>query len=170
VNDSNTGIKLLAAIVGFWIIMRAVNKDKQQKTLANYLGAKTVTDTAATAAVTPGSAGSTALAAMSPQQASVHQLLPTLQQLAAQHGWSGPQIADWEQVINIESGGSLTATNRSSGAYGIAQFIQGPSEYAQYGGSANTVQGQLTAMANYIAQRYGTPAGALAHEHSAGWY
>jgi len=90
--------------------------------------------------------------------------------IAKSKGWGASQITAWLGVIARESGGSLTATNPSSGAYGIAQFINGPSEYAVYGGNSTTVPGQLTAMANYIEQRYGTPANALAHENTFGWY
>ena len=85
---------------------------------------------------------------------------------AARH-WN---VSDWLKVISRESGGSMTAKNPSSGAYGIAKFIQGPSEYAKYGGNVNTLSGQLTAMANYIAGRYGNPTNAWGHELSAGWY
>jgi hypothetical protein len=69
-----------------------------------------------------------------------------------------------------ESGWSPVAHNASSGAYGIAQFINGPSEYYQYGGNPNTVAGQVLAFFNYIRQRYGSPAGAWAHEMNYGWY
>jgi hypothetical protein len=69
-----------------------------------------------------------------------------------------------------EAGYSLTAKNPSSGAYGMAQFINGASEYAQYGGNASTAAGQAKAMVAYIAQRYGTPEKAWAHEQSYGWY
>jgi len=93
-----------------------------------------------------------------------------LQSIGAHHGWTEQQLQDWWQVIKIESGGRLNAQNPSSSAYGIAQFISGASEYASYGGNSTSVTGQLTAMANYIAQRYGSPTEALAHEHSAGWY
>lgn len=93
-----------------------------------------------------------------------------LASIGSAFGWTGSQISDWMGVINKESGGRLTAQNPTSNAYGIAQFINGPSEYYSYGGNPNTTQGQLTAMANYIKQRYGTPSAALAHENSAGWY
>ena len=93
-----------------------------------------------------------------------------LQSLAAEHGWGASEIAAWVAVIAKESGGRLTATNPSSGAYGIAQGITGPSWYAAHGGDSTTVIGQLTAMANYITQRYGTPSAALEHENTAGWY
>jgi hypothetical protein len=93
-----------------------------------------------------------------------------LNAIAKAHGWGASEIAAWVAVIVKESGGSSTAQNPTSNAYGIAQFINGASEYASYGGNSTTVIGQLTSMANYIAQRYGTPTGALAHENSAGWY
>jgi hypothetical protein len=88
-------------------------------------------------------------------------------QLAKRHGWDDAELQAWWGVEQMEDGGlSLTARN-ASGAYGLAQFINGPGEYAQYGGDSTTIVGQLTAMANYLAQRYGTPVGALAHERSA---
>jgi hypothetical protein len=93
-----------------------------------------------------------------------------LNALASRMGWDSSQVADWISVIEKESGGRLTAQNPTSPAYGIAQGITGPSWYAAHGGNADTVIGQLTAMANYIRDRYGDPAGALAHENSEGNY
>jgi hypothetical protein len=52
----------------------------------------------------------------------------------------------------------------------MAQFINGPSEYALYGGNSTTAAGQAVAMVNYIKSRYGTPANAWAHEQQFGWY
>jgi hypothetical protein len=93
-----------------------------------------------------------------------------LESAAAKAGWTGAQWTDLVDVEEREAGFSLTATNPSSGAYGMAQFIDGPSEYAQYGGNATTAAGQAVAMVNYIKSRYGTPAGALQHEEEFGWY
>jgi hypothetical protein len=91
--------------------------------------------------------------------------------LAQRHGWGPSEVAAWYGVEQREDGSlSLAATNPSSGAYGLAQFINGPSEYYTYGGNPGTIVGQLTAMANYIAGRYGTPSAALAHEISNNWY
>ena len=93
-----------------------------------------------------------------------------LQQVAASHGWTG---AEWDALVYVETreaGFSLTAKNPSSGAYGEAQFINGPSEYAQYGGNSTSAFGQAVAMCNYIKQRYGTPSAAMAHEQNFGWY
>lgn len=122
-----------------------------------------------------GSSGgvlSGAVAAASPSSPGSHGLVTTakLDAIGAKHGWTGAQIADWMNVIKAESNGTLTDTNPTSGAYGIAQGITGPSWYAANGGSADTVDGQLTAMANYIAGRYGTPSEAWAHEQTQHWY
>lgn len=92
-----------------------------------------------------------------------------MQQVAATFGWTG---SEWTALYNVEmaeAGFSLTAQN-ASGAYGMAQFINGPSEYAQYGGNSTTAAGQATAMCNYIKQRYGTPSAAWAHEQTFHWY
>lgn len=118
-------------------------------------GVSGVGSTVGSALVPPGLSGS---------------LSTAVDQISSSMGWDGVQSNAWLQVIQMESGGSLTAKNPSSGAYGIAQFINGPSEYAQYGGNSTTQAGQLTAMANYIKQRYGTPAAALAHENTYHWY
>jgi hypothetical protein len=94
-----------------------------------------------------------------------------LKAAAAKHGWTS--TAEWNALNAVElreAGYSLTATNPSSGAYGMAQFIQGASEYAQWGGSADTYAGQATAMCNYIAARYGDPIAAEQHEQAYGWY
>lgn len=93
-----------------------------------------------------------------------------MKQTAAQFGWTG---SEWSALYNVEmreAGFNLTAQNPSSGAYGMAQFINGPSEYAQYGGNSTTASGQAFAMCEYIRQRYGRPSVAWAHEQSYGWY
>ncbi|HEY2638953.1 MAG TPA: hypothetical protein VGI66_03590 [Streptosporangiaceae bacterium] len=93
-----------------------------------------------------------------------------MQQMAAARGWTGAQ---WTALYNVEmreAGFNLNAKNPGSGAYGLAQFINGPSEYAQYGGNASTAAGQITGMLNYIAQRYGSPGAAWQHELNYGWY
>jgi hypothetical protein len=96
--------------------------------------------------------------------------LAALQSAAAKLGWTGAEWAALNNVEMAEAGYNLTATNPSSGAYGMAQFINGPSEYAQYGGDSTSAAGQATAMVNYIAQRYGDPIAAWAHEQADHWY
>lgn len=86
-------------------------------------------------------------------------------------GWSTQEADVWfNNLIPSESNGTLTDTNSSSGAYGIAQGITGPSWYHAHGGDPNTVVGQLTAMANYIRQRYGTPSAAWSFHKKNNWY
>lgn len=99
-------------------------------------------------------------------------LLAIVHQIAKRMGWGPALIQDWLNVIGAESGGSMTATNPSSGAYGIAQMYAGlgydlaanKAKYYQYGGDPNTLAGQLIAMANYMKDAYGGPAGAWASE------
>jgi cell wall-associated NlpC family hydrolase len=78
-----------------------------------------------------------------------------------QRGW-GNQWPSFSALEMSEAGWNMNARNPSSGAYGLAQFINGAGEYAQYGGTWLTATGQLTGMMNYIAQRYGSPAAAWA--------
>ena len=152
------------------------------KTLGDVLTGKVSASDVTSAAPAPGTAGnpltggsSNPLAPGNPASAppftnpfaKTPSALPTsvaasVQQVAKSHGWGPSEITAWLQLIPLESNGTITDTNPSSGAYSIAQFINGPSEYAKYGGNATSVSGQITAMGNYIAQRYGTPSKALA--------
>jgi hypothetical protein len=84
--------------------------------------------------------------------------------------WPSWEWGDFNYLEMREAGYQLNATNPSSGAYGVAQFINGPSEYYQYGGNPNTFQGQFTGMFNYIRQRYGDPVVAAEHERAFNWY
>jgi len=93
------------------------------------------------------------------------------QQLAAARGWTGQQWTALDQLWQQESGWSNTATNPSSGAYGIAQ-ANPPSKYPHAGQASggSDPRTQIEWGLSYIAQRYGNPANALAHEQSQGWY
>lgn len=93
-----------------------------------------------------------------------------MKSMAASVGWTGAEWTALNAVEEREAGYSLTAQNPSSGAYGLAQFINGASEYAQYGGNSTTAAGQITGMLNYIKQRYGDPIAAENHEVAYGWY
>jgi hypothetical protein len=84
--------------------------------------------------------------------------------------WPSSMFGAFDYLEMREAGYSLTARNPSSGAYGMAQFINGPGEYFQYGGNPSTAAGQLIGMFNYIRQRYGNPVAAAAHERSFNWY
>lgn len=129
-------------------------------------GGRSVSD-----AFTGGSSSTAAPASSSNSSTSSSTDRSLMQQIGAEHGWTGAQIDDWENILGTEdASGSLTATNATSGAYGDAQFIGGASEYAQYGGNTSSSEGELTAMANYIAQRYGDPSEAWSFHLAHGWY
>ncbi|HET9968990.1 MAG TPA: NlpC/P60 family protein, partial [Streptosporangiaceae bacterium] len=89
--------------------------------------------------------------------------------LLKQYGW-GNQWNSFNSLEMAEAGWNMTAQNPHSSAYGLAQFINGPSEYFQYGGNPSTGLGQLTAMMNYIGQRWHDPNGAWANEAAHHWY
>lgn len=91
-----------------------------------------------------------------------------MQQIAKAKGWS---IGDWRKLIMQESGGNPNAVNPSSGAFGLGQFLGSTAQaYAKYGALSHDPAKQIVAMAHYIADRYGNPTTAWAHETSAGWY
>jgi hypothetical protein len=86
--------------------------------------------------------------------------------------WStGSQWASWVQLNNRESGWNRFAENRSSGAYGIPQALP-PTKmpFAAQKAGGSSASAQLGWQIGYIGQRYGTPAGAWAHELTHGWY
>ena len=90
----------------------------------------------------------------------------------ARHGFTG---ADWEAakwIIGKESGWSPTATNPSSGAYGLFQFNpMGGNTLASYLPDRNPDPAvQADAGARYIKDRYGSPTAAKAFWERNGWY
>jgi hypothetical protein len=112
-----------------------------------------------------------------------------LNNAAAAYGWNTG--AEWSALTNIEmreAGFNASATNPSSGAYGLGQALghgsgaatQGTvtNEYGGYGVSdavaqaANSgdAEAQAIWMTAYIKVVYGDPIAAWAHEQSAGWY
>jgi hypothetical protein len=78
------------------------------------------------------------------------------------HGWGGGQWPYLLALWNRESGWNAAARNPTSGAAGIPQDITGNF----HGG----YRGQVIWGEDYIAGRYGTPAGAWAHETAFNWY
>ena len=86
--------------------------------------------------------------------------------------WGGGQWPPFNDLVNRESGWDPTAINPSSGAAGLAQALP-PSKYPAgawpYTGKSSAVK-QLQWMIQYIAGRYGTPAGAIDWHNSHNWY
>jgi hypothetical protein len=90
--------------------------------------------------------------------------------MLASYGWSSSQFTCLDSLWNVESGWNVTATNPSSGAYGIPQALPG-SKMASAGPDWQTdATTQIRWGLNYIQAEYGSPCGAWAHEEADGWY
>ncbi|QPZ40354.1 phospholipase [Paramicrobacterium chengjingii] len=87
-----------------------------------------------------------------------------------EHGWGEGEFSCLVSLWNKESGWSYTASNPSSGAYGIPQALPGSkmsSVAADWETNATT---QITWGLKYIADVYGSPCSAWGHSQSTGWY
>ena len=92
------------------------------------------------------------------------------QQMAAARGWTGSEWTCLESLWTKESGWDASATNPSSGAYGIPQSLPG-SKMATAGSDwQSNPATQIEWGLDYISGRYGTPCGAWGHSQSVGWY
>jgi hypothetical protein len=90
--------------------------------------------------------------------------------LLSAYGWGISQFAPLLELWTRESGWRVNAQNPTSGAYGIPQALPA-SKMASAGADWRTDPvTQIRWGLGYIAGRYGSPAGAWAHEMSAGWY
>jgi hypothetical protein len=86
------------------------------------------------------------------------------------YGWSSSQFSCLVSLWNEESGWNVTASNPSSGAYGIPQALPG-SKMASAGPDWETdATTQIRWGLGYIKADYGSPCGAWAHEEADGWY
>jgi hypothetical protein len=86
------------------------------------------------------------------------------------YGWGDEQWSYWNDLGNRESGWRWDAVNASSGAYGIPQSLP-PEKLAAAGADWRTNAGtQIDWMANYILNRYSTPAGAITFHDQNNWY
>jgi len=90
--------------------------------------------------------------------------------MLAEFGFADSQFSCLSSLWTRESNWLYTATNPSSGAYGIPQSLPA-SKMASAGADyrANPVT-QIRWGLGYIKQVYGTPCGAWAHSQSTGWY
>lgn len=86
------------------------------------------------------------------------------------YGWGPDQWPALKALWQRESGWSYTATNPSSGAYGIPQSLPA-SKMASAGSDWRTnPDTQIRWGLGYIKSRYGSPADAWAHETRFNWY
>jgi TP901 family phage tail tape measure protein len=86
--------------------------------------------------------------------------------------WGPRQWSFFDELVQRESGWNPRAVNPSSGAAGLAQALP-PSKYPPgawpYEGKESAVK-QLQWMVNYVAERYGNPAGAIRWHDAHNWY
>lgn len=88
----------------------------------------------------------------------------------AAYGWGQAQWPCLLKLWTQESSWIYTATNPSSGAYGIPQSLPA-SKMASAGADWRTnAATQITWGLGYIRDAYGSPCGAWAHEVSHNWY
>ncbi|MFC8507438.1 transglycosylase SLT domain-containing protein [Streptomyces sp. NPDC057411] len=117
---------------------------------------------AATAAVLVGASGAvlgtTGTASAATEQEIARQIVPPA------------QFASFSKIVEHESGWNHTATNSSSGAYGLVQALPG-SKMASAGSDWKTNPAtQIKWGLNYMNERYGSPNGAWEFWQSHGWY
>ncbi|MFB7669541.1 transglycosylase SLT domain-containing protein [Kitasatospora sp. NPDC056138] len=80
------------------------------------------------------------------------------------------QLASFSQIIAHESSWRVTATNPSSGAYGLAQALPG-SKMASAGADWRTnPKTQIAWALSYMNSRYGSPNAAWAFWQTHHWY
>jgi len=93
------------------------------------------------------------------------------QQIAAnKYGWTGSQWTCYDLLIKSESNWVVTATNPSSGAYGIPQSLPG-SKMATEGADWRTNPAtQIRWGLRYVKEVYGTPCGAWSFKQGHNWY
>ena len=90
--------------------------------------------------------------------------------MLASFGWSSSQFSCLEPLWAHESGWNATATNPSTGAYGIPQAEPG-SKMASAGPDwKSDAATQIKWGLGYIKDTYGSPCGAESHEQADGWY
>ncbi|MFI7497482.1 transglycosylase SLT domain-containing protein [Streptomyces sp. NPDC049687] len=121
--------------------------------------------TAAVAAATAGMALSAAPAhaatasSASQAQAIAHKMIPDAAQYKA-----------FSNIVKHESGWNVSATNASSGAYGLVQALPG-SKMASAGSDWKTnAATQIKWGLNYMNSRYGSPVGAWNFWQAHHWY
>ncbi|MBC3840603.1 transglycosylase SLT domain-containing protein [Streptacidiphilus sp. 4-A2] len=80
------------------------------------------------------------------------------------------QLASFDQIISHESGWNVSATNASSGAYGLGQALPA-SQMASAGSDWQTnAATQIKWALNYMDSRYGSPNAAWTFWQAHNWY
>jgi len=164
------GPGLAAVSVGIVFIYGGVKGYSPIKAFENIITGKNPNENQASTSLVSADSSGTSTGVSNPTSNNAAANQATAKQLATQLGHSdwttGQEWSDWIALWNQESGWSITAANPSSSARGIAQNLQG---YGPDYLEGNAVS-QITWGINYIAQRYGNPSVAEAHEKANNWY
>ncbi|MFZ3451774.1 hypothetical protein [Arthrobacter sp. 7Tela_A1] len=86
------------------------------------------------------------------------------------HGWDASQMTCLDTLWAKESEWLTSATNASSGAYGIPQALPGIKLAAAGSDWQTNYQTQITWGLTYIQSRYGSPCSALNFHYANNWY
>ncbi len=92
------------------------------------------------------------------------------QAMLGQFGWSAAEFPCLDQLWAGESGWNPSATNASSGAYGIPQALPAEKMAAAGADWRTNPATQIAWGLGYIASSYGSPCGAEAFKAANGWY
>ncbi|MFJ4266199.1 hypothetical protein ACIPY1_06530 [Paenarthrobacter nicotinovorans] len=127
--------------------------------------AKQAADAAAAAAAEAAAAAAAPKAVDDPAAAKAYAA-----SILGSYGWSASEMTALNTLWEKESGWRTTATNASSGAYGIVQSLPA-GKMASAGADWQTnYQTQIKWGLNYIKERYGSPSAALAFHLANNWY
>lgn len=89
---------------------------------------------------------------------------------SAKRGWGMDQYSCLVKLWERESNWRTTAQNKSSGAYGIPQALPGIKMASAGSDWLTNPETQINWGLGYIAGRYKSPCGALAHSNKYNWY
>ena len=86
------------------------------------------------------------------------------------HGWAASEMQCLQKLWTKESDWKTTATNPSSGAYGVVQSL--PAEKMASAGAdyRTNYRTQINWGLKYVQDRYGSPCGALNFHYANNWY
>ena len=91
-------------------------------------------------------------------------------ELILKRKWGVEQYSCLVKLWERESNWRVNAKNKSSGAYGIPQALPGTKMATEGADWQTNPETQIRWGLKYIASRYKTPCGALAHSNERGWY
>jgi hypothetical protein len=146
-----------------------ITRNRNRLTIAAVAGTLTVA-TAASAATASAATAGPAIPGAQGHSARAGSPQSIAKSMLASFGWPSSQFSCLEPLWAHESSWNVTASNPSTGAYGIPQADPG-SKMASAGpnwksDAATQIKWGLT----YIKDTYQSPCGAWRHEQSRGWY